>query len=70
MKEKIKEPMWKPDFGPSEIHPTFGVTAIGVRLPLIAYNIDLDRREIAKILQRQTSGGFQYIQAGPAYLKR
>jgi glutamate formiminotransferase len=73
MKDKIKEDMWKPDFGPQEIHPTFGVVAIGARIPLIAYNIDLNTNEqkiasaIAKAI-RQSSGGFQYIQAGPATL--
>jgi glutamate formiminotransferase len=74
MKEKIKEAQWKPDFGNTTIHETFGVTAIGVRSPLIAYNIDLDTDdiEIAKKLARtirKSSGGFQYVQAGPAYLK-
>jgi glutamate formiminotransferase / 5-formyltetrahydrofolate cyclo-ligase len=74
MKEKIKDPEWKPDFGPQEIHPTFGCVAIGARIPLIAYNIDLDTKDekiannIAKAI-RQSSGGFKYIQAGPAYLE-
>lgn len=74
MKEKIKLPEWKPDFGPQENHPTFGCVAVGARIPLIAYNIDLDTKDekvanqIAKAI-RQSSGGFQYIQAGPAYLE-
>ena len=74
MKEKIKDPIWKPDYGKARIHETFGVTAIGARIPLIAYNIDIntDDIEIAKTLAktiRKSSGGFQYIQAGPAYLE-
>lgn len=74
MSEKLKIEKWKPDFGPTNVHKTFGVTAIGVRDPLIAYNIDLDTNdiEVAKKLAktiRKSSGGFQYIQAGPAYLK-
>jgi glutamate formiminotransferase len=74
MHTKIKEDEWRPDFGKPEIHKTFGVTAIGVRNPLIAYNIDLDTDDIdiAKKLARtirKSSGGFQYIQAGPAFLK-
>jgi glutamate formiminotransferase / 5-formyltetrahydrofolate cyclo-ligase len=73
MKEKIKEEQWIPDYGMATVHQTFGVTAIGVRSPLIAYNIDLDTddMEIAKKLARtirKSSGGFQYVQAGPAYL--
>ena len=73
MKEKIKEKEWTPDYGNNEIHPTFGVLAIGARLPLIAYNIDLDTNDekiasnIAKTI-RKSSGGFAYVQAGPASL--
>lgn len=75
MKEKIKEPMWTPDYGPANIHPTFGVVAVGARMPLIAYNIDLDTDDekialhIAKAI-RKSSGGFQYVQAGPATLMK
>ena len=73
MKEKIKDPLWMPDYGNAEIHPTFGVVAIGARIPLVAFNIDLNTMDekvasnIAKTI-RQSSGGFQYIQAGPATL--
>ncbi len=74
MKEKIKDPMWKPDYGKPEIHETFGVTAIGARIPLVAYNIDLSTADekvassIAKAI-RASSGGFAHIQAGPAFLE-
>jgi glutamate formiminotransferase len=74
MKEKIQEPMWKPDYGLPMIHPTFGAVAIGARMPLIAFNIDLETddekvaNQLAKVI-RQSSGGFQFIQAGPAMLK-
>lgn len=73
MSEKIKDSEWKPDFGPQIMHKTFGVTAIGARIPLIAYNIDLNTTDekianaIAKAI-RQSSGGFQYIQAGPVLI--
>lgn len=74
MKDKISKPEWKPDYGKNEIHPTFGVVAVGARIPLIAYNIDLDTddmkitKKLSKAI-RQSSGGFQYIQAGPAYIE-
>ena len=42
MKEKIHEPEWLPDFGPSDIHPTAGVVAVGARMFLVAYNVNLD----------------------------
>ena len=68
MAEKMKDPMWKPDFGPETIHPTGGVTAIGARMPLIAYNINLDTPnvEIASAIARQIrhmNGGFRYCKA-------
>ena len=74
MKEKMKDPAWKPDFGKSEPHKTAGVTGVCARLPLIAYNINLgtDNIEIAKNIAkaiRHSSGGFRYIKAGPAELK-
>ncbi len=74
MKEKIKHPEWTPDYGKNEIHPTFGVIGIGARIPLIAYNIDLDTTDltIAKNISkaiRFSSGGYRYIQAGPVFLE-
>ncbi|MBR3704760.1 MAG: glutamate formimidoyltransferase [Oscillospiraceae bacterium] len=68
MAEKMKDPKWKPDFGPETIHPTGGVTAIGARMPLIAYNINLDtpNLEIAQNIAntiRHVRGGFRYCKA-------
>ncbi len=65
MAEKIKKPEWKPDLGPEKIHPTAGVTAIGARMPLVAYNVNLDSdnieiaNDIAKKI-RHISGGLRY----------
>lgn len=42
MVDKIKNPDWKPDFGPAEFNPKFGTVAIGARNFLIAYNINLN----------------------------
>jgi glutamate formiminotransferase len=68
MAEKIKQPEWKPDFGPAQIHPTAGVTAIGARMPLVAYNVNLDSDniEIANAIAkkvRHISGGLRYCKA-------
>ena len=65
MAEKIKQPEWKPDFGPQEIHPSAGVTAMGARMPLVAYNVNLDcnNMEIANDIARKVrhiSGGLRY----------
>lgn len=43
--EKLKNPEWKPDYGPCEFNPKSGATIIGVRDFLIAYNINLNTRE-------------------------
>lgn len=40
--EKIKNPKWKPDFGPSIFNPKSGATVIGARDFLIAYNVNLN----------------------------
>jgi glutamate formiminotransferase len=65
MAEKIKQPEWKPDFGPARIHPTAGATAMGARMPLVAYNVNLDsdNLEIADAIAkkvRHISGGLRY----------
>ena len=65
MAEKLAQPEWKPDFGPAQIHPTAGVTAMGARMPLVAYNVNLDtnQQEIADLIAkkvRHISGGLRY----------
>jgi glutamate formiminotransferase / 5-formyltetrahydrofolate cyclo-ligase len=68
MPEKLKSPEWKPDFGGAEIHPTAGVVAIGARMPLVAFNVNLDTNDmeiadsIAKAV-RHISGGLRYCKA-------
>jgi len=68
MSEKMEDEEWKPDFGPDKVHPTAGVTAIGARMPLVAYNINLDtdNLEIANKIARQIrhiNGGFRYCKS-------
>jgi len=65
---KMSAPEWAPDFGPAQPHPTAGASVIGARLPLIAYNINLDtdRLDVAKKIAaavRQSSGGLRYVKA-------
>ena len=71
---KIKLPEWQPDFGPADRHPTAGTVAIGARMPLVAYNINLstDNLEIAtKIARniRHINGGLRYVKAMGVELK-
>ena len=68
MPEKLRAPEWRPDFGPETIHPTAGITAVGARMPLIAYNVNLstDNLEIANQIAknvRHLSGGLRYCKA-------
>jgi len=64
MFEKIKDPHWIPDYG-HEVHPTAGITAVGARMPLVAFNVNLDSsnldfaNEIARNV-RHISGGLRY----------
>jgi glutamate formiminotransferase len=68
MPEKIRQPDWKPDFGPAEVHPSAGVTAVGARMPLVAYNVNLGTAnlkiasDIARKI-RHLSGGLRYCKA-------
>ena len=68
MPEKLLEPDWAPDFGERKIHPTAGITAIGARMPLIAFNCNLATsdvevaKKIAKAI-RGSSGGFRSCKA-------
>lgn len=63
-----KDPDRTPDFGPNAIHPTAGCVAVGARLPLIAYNVDLETEDVAlakKIAKkiRERDGGLPGIKA-------
>ena len=68
MPEKLLQPEWAPDYGERKIHPTAGIIAIGARMPLIAFNINLDTsdveiaKKIAKVI-RGSSGGFRSCKA-------
>ena len=72
--EKIKDPRWKPDFGPDRVHPTAGCVAIGAREFLIAYNInlasaDLDLAKSIARLIREKDGGLPCVKAMGVLLK-
>jgi glutamate formiminotransferase / 5-formyltetrahydrofolate cyclo-ligase len=40
--EKLKDPSWKPDFGPATFRPEFGATIIGARYPQVSFKIMLN----------------------------
>lgn len=68
MAEKIHQPEWHPDFGPADRHATAGTVAIGARMPLVAFNINLNTNnmdiatKIAKNI-RYINGGLRFVKA-------
>jgi glutamate formiminotransferase/formiminotetrahydrofolate cyclodeaminase len=58
--EKIKEPAWKPDFGPAVFNEKSGATVIGAREFLVAYNANLN----TKAVRRATSVAFDVRENG------
>lgn len=42
LKEKLADPNWKPDFGPAKFNAKSGVTAVGARDFLVAFNVNLN----------------------------
>ena len=65
---KMKDPLWAPDFGPAEPHPSAGAAVIGAREFLIAFNVNLATPDvqiadrIARAI-RHSSGGLRYCKA-------
>lgn len=67
MAEKVQDPQWAPDFGET-VHPSAGITAIGARMPLVAFNVILGTSDMTiadKIARsvRHLSGGLRYCKA-------
>ena len=74
MAEKIKLAERQPDFGPAERHPTAGTVAVGARMPLVAYNVNLGTADlnIASDIARKIrfiGGGLRYCKAMGVELK-
>jgi glutamate formiminotransferase len=68
LKARLGEPAWTPDYGPRTLHPTAGAMAVGARGPLVAWNLVLDRpdlalaRRIARTI-RSSNGGLPCLKA-------
>ncbi len=71
MAEKIKLAEWQPDFGPAERHPTAGTVAVGARMPLVAYNVNLGTADLTGNVAGniQIGGGLRYCKAMGVELK-
>jgi glutamate formiminotransferase len=65
---RMATPGWAPDFGPLTLHPSAGAAAVGARMPLVAFNVNLDtdRLDVAKAIAavvRESSGGLPFVKA-------
>jgi glutamate formiminotransferase len=65
---RMAAPGWAPDFGPLTLHPSAGVSAVGARMPLVAFNVNLDtdRLDVAKAIAaaiRESGGGLPFVKA-------
>lgn len=68
LREHINDADRRPDEGTAQLHPSAGATAVGARIPLIAYNVNLRTtdvqvaKDIAKTI-RASSGGLPNVKA-------
>lgn len=74
LKTQIGEPGREPDFGPARLHAGAGAMAVGARPFLIAYNINLESRDVdlAKRIARrirESSGGLPRVQANGFWIE-
>lgn len=66
--EKINKPEWKPDYGPDKMNAKSGCTAVGARVPLVAFNVNLgtENLEIADSIAKKVrfiGGGLRFVKA-------
>lgn len=64
--DKINEEGWEPDYGPREMNKKSGATAVGARVTLVAFNINLDTPdlEIAEAIAKKVrfiGGGLRFV---------
>lgn len=66
--ERLQQPAHRPDYGPTQFNAKSGATAVGARMPLVAFNVNLgtDNLEIANQIARNVrhaSGGLKAVKA-------
>ncbi|MGV3522599.1 MAG: glutamate formimidoyltransferase [Candidatus Sericytochromatia bacterium] len=73
LSQRLREDPWQPDLGPLSPHPRLGASVLGIRRPLIAWNVWLNSpdlalaRAIAREI-RERDGGFPALRALGLYL--
>jgi glutamate formiminotransferase len=68
MARKLQDPVWAVDAGPQRLSEKSGVTAVGARMPLITFNVNLHTSdlEVAKKIAnavRHVGGGLRFVKA-------
>ena len=68
LEQKLKDPAWTPDEGPTTFNPMSGATVTGVRFPLVAFNVNLRTTDLAvadsiALAVRHINGGYRYVRA-------
>ena len=75
LSDKLSDPEWEPDVGPTRGHIACGVCVAGIRNPLVRFNVNLDTedhgpaQEIASKI-RESGGGLPYLRALGIVLSR
>lgn len=68
LEQKLKDPRWKPDFGPTVFNPVSGATIIGARHPLLTFTAFLNTgdiavaRELSEVI-KHANGGLSHVNA-------
>jgi glutamate formiminotransferase len=65
---RMRDPRWRPDYGPQELDPRKGAVAVGARRFLVAFNayLDTDDVEVARLVAREVrerDGGLPGVKA-------
>lgn len=71
--DRLADPAWAPDFGRPRAHPTAGVTVVGARFFLIAWNVVLESADVAVARAiarrvRESGGGLPAVRAMGVFL--
>jgi glutamate formiminotransferase / 5-formyltetrahydrofolate cyclo-ligase len=66
--ERLKDPRWRPDYGPHTLDPRRGAVAVGARPFLVAFNafLDTDDVQVARVIARrirESGGGLPAVKA-------
>jgi len=62
-----EDPNRKPDYGPAKMHLQAGATAVGVRFPLVAYNVYLDTNRVS--IARKIADAVRFLKGGYRFVK-